>query len=163
MSIRNQALNFLLWYAIFAWGIWLGGTLYQMLVVVPLWSLAPPESLRAFFFGTAYNRTILHFFGPPFLAARTIPLILALALAWHLPKHRVLMVVAVACILAIGVFTIAYISPINAVLFEQAGGDRSAAELSDMVRTWIWADRIRLCVGVVAFVAILKTFRMPLP
>jgi hypothetical protein len=58
MSIRNQALNVLLWYAIFAWGMWLGGTLYQMLVVVPMWSGSPPESLRAFLRGTEYNRNI---------------------------------------------------------------------------------------------------------
>ena len=88
MSIRDKALNLLLWYAIFAWGIWLGGTVYQMVVVVPMWSASPPESVRAFFQGTSYNHTIFHFFGPPFMAARLIPTIIALALAWHLPKHR---------------------------------------------------------------------------
>jgi len=163
MSIRNQALNLLLWYAIFAWGIWLGGTLYQMLVVVPMWSESPPESLRLFILGTAYNRTIYHFFGPPFIAARIIPTIIALALAWRLPKHRVPLTVAVTCLTAIVIFTLAYIYPINAVLFEQAGGDRSATEIAAMVRTWIWADRLRFCVGVVAFVAILRAFRLPLP
>jgi nicotinamide riboside transporter PnuC len=71
--------------------------------------------------------------------------------------------VAVACLTAIVIFTLAYIYPINAVLFEQAGGDRSATEIAEMVRTWIWADRIRFCVGVVAFIAILRTFRLPLP
>jgi hypothetical protein len=32
-----------------------GGTLYQMVVIVPMWSAAPPESVRAFFEGTAYR------------------------------------------------------------------------------------------------------------
>ena len=163
MSIRNQALNVLLWYAIFAWGIWLGGTLYQMLVVVPMWSASPPESLRAFLQATEYNRTVYHFFGPPFIAARIVPLIIALAVAWHLPKHRVALGVAAVGVVAIVIFTLAYIYPINAVLFEQAGGDRSAAAITAMVRTWIWADRIRFGVGVVAFVAILRAFRLPLP
>ena len=129
MSIRNQALNFLLWYAIFAWAIWLGGTLYQMLVVVPMWSASPPESLRAFLQGTDYNRTIYHFFGPPFIAARTIPMFIALGFAWHLPKHRVALSVAVLCLAAIVIFTLAYIYPINAVLFDQAGGDHSVMRL----------------------------------
>jgi len=163
MSIRNQALNVLLWYAIFAWGIWLGGTVYQMLVVVPMWSASPPESLRAFVHGTEYNRTIYHFFGPPFIAARIVPTIIALALAWNLPKHRVVLGVAAVCVVAIAIFTLAYVYPINAVLFEQAGGDRSATEITAMVSTWIWADRIRFGVGVVAFVAILRAFRLPLP
>ena len=163
MSLRNQALNLCLWYAIFAWGIWLGGTVYQMLVVVPMWSDSPPESLRTFVQGTAYNRTIYHFFGPPFIAARIVPVVIALALAWHLPKHRLSLAVAVSCLAAVVVFTLAYVYPINTVLFDQAGGGRSAREVSDMVRTWIWADRIRLCVGVVAFIAILRAFRLPLP
>ncbi len=163
MSTRNQALNVLLWYAIFAWGVWLGGTLYQMLVVVPMWSVSPPESLRVFLQGTDYNRTIYHFFGPPFIAARTLPTIIALALAWHLPRHRVALSVAVVCVAAIVIFTLVYIYPINAVLFDRAGGDHSATEITAMVRAWIWADRIRFGVGIVAFVAILRAFRLPLP
>lgn len=163
MSIRDQALNVLLWYAIFAWGIWLGGTVYQMVVVVPMWSAAPPESVRAFVQGTDYNRTIFHFFGPPFMAARLIPTFIALALAWHLPKHRLALGVAVVCLTATVIFTLTYVYPINAVLFEQAGGEHSAIEIVEMVRTWIWADRIRFGVGVVAFVAILRAFRLPLP
>ena len=163
MSIRNQALNVLLWYGIFAWGIWLGGTLYQMAVIAPMWSAFPPKSLRAFLQATDYNRTVYHFFGPPFIAARIVPMILALALAWHLPKHRVVLGVAAVCVAAIVIFTLAYIYPINAVLFDQAGGDRSAAEITALVRSWIWADRIRFGVGVVAFVAILRAFRLPIP
>lgn len=163
MSARHQALNLLLWYAVFAWGIWLGGTLYQMLVVVPMWSASPPESLRAFILGTAYNRTIYHFFGPPFIAARVVPIVIALALAWHLPVHRVLLAVTAACVAAIVIFTLAYVYPINAVLFEQAGGQLPAADVVALVKTWIWADRIRFCVGVVAFVALLRAFRLPLP
>jgi hypothetical protein len=58
MALRDQTLNILLWYSIFAWGTWLGGTLYQMLVVVPMWSASPPDSVRAFFQGTSYNKTI---------------------------------------------------------------------------------------------------------
>jgi uncharacterized membrane protein len=163
MELRERILNVLLWYSIFAWGTWFGGTLYQMSVVVPMWSSSPPESVRAFFLGTQYNQTIFHFFGPPFMAARVIPIIVALALAWHLPRHRAAIGVAVVCLLAAVVFTIAFVYPINAVLFAQAGGDLPAADIAALVRTWIWADRIRLVVGVVAFVALLRAFRMPLP
>ena len=162
MPTRNQLLSLFLWYLIFAWGIWLGGTLYQMLVVVPMWSEAPPESLRNFLSGTSYNRTIYNFFGPPFIAARAIPTVIALALAWHRPKHRVLLAIAVVCLTAVVIFTLFYIYPINSVLFDQAGGNRTPSEITILVRIWIWSDRIRLCVGAFAFVAILKAFRLPL-
>jgi uncharacterized membrane protein len=76
--MRDRALVFLLWLSVIALSTWVGGTLYQMLVVVPLWNASPPESVRAFFQGTDYNRTIVHFFGPPFMLARTLPLLAAL-------------------------------------------------------------------------------------
>jgi hypothetical protein len=163
MSLRNRALSVLLWYAIFAWGIWLGGTLYQMAVVVPMWSASPPESLRAFLQATDYNRTVYHFFGPPFIAARIVPMLVALGCGWHLPRHRSRLIVAALCTAAIVIFTLGYIYPINTLLFEQLGGDRPTGEIAAMVRTWIWADRIRLVVGIVAFVAILMAFRLPIP
>jgi len=163
VELRERILNVFLWYSVLAWGTWFGGTLYQMLVVVPMWSVSPPDSVYAFFLGTEYNRTIFHFFGPPFMAARVIPITVALALAWHLPRHRAALGVAVVCLIVAVAFTFAYIYPINAVLFEQAGANLTAAEIADLVHTWIWADRLRFGTGVVAFVALLKAFRMPLP
>jgi hypothetical protein len=67
-----------LWLSVLALSTWVGGTLYQMLVVVPLWSASPPESVHAFFRGTDYNRTVFNFFGPPFMLARNVPLVAAL-------------------------------------------------------------------------------------
>jgi hypothetical protein len=162
MNTRQRALNVLLWYAVFAWGTWFGGTLYQMLVIVPMWSASPPESVYAFFLGTDYNRTIFNFFGPPFMAARVVPIVAALALAWHLPRHRAALGLAVLCLVVTVIFTFAYVYPINAVLFAEAGADLSSAEIAELVRNWIWADRLRFVVGIVAFVALLKAFRLPL-
>ena len=163
MRFREKTLNALLWYSVFAWGTWFGGTLYQMLVVVPMWSASPPESVQLFFLGTDYNRTIFHFFGPPFMAARVLPIIIALALAWHLPNHRAALGFAVVCLMAAVGFTFAYIYPINAVLFEKAGGNLPAAQIIDLTHKWIWADRLRFAVGVVASAALLRAFRLTLP
>lgn len=134
-----------------------------MLVIVPLWSAAPPVSVQAFFTGTEYNRTIFHFFGPPFMVARILPSLAAFGLAWRLPAHRRALALAVGCIVLTVAFTIVYIYPINAVLFEQAGGDNSPQKIAGMARRWIWADRLRFVVGTVAFAAILQAFRLPLP
>jgi hypothetical protein len=162
MNSRHRILHGFLWYSVLAWGTWFGGTLYQMLVIVPMWSASPPESVYAFFLGTDYNRTIFHFFGPPFMVARVAPILIALALAWHLPRHRIALGMTVLCLAATIVFTFAYVYPINAVLFAQAGADLSSAEITELVRNWIWADRLRFAVGVVAFVALLQAFRLPL-
>jgi len=162
VKLRERALNVLLWYSVLAWGTWFGGTLYQMLVVVPMWSAAPPESVREFFGGTSYMAHIFNFFGPPYMAARVLPVVIALALAWHLPRLRRLLGLACVLLVATVVFTLAYIYPINDVLFVGAGGELAADEIRRMVSTWIWADRLRFGVGVIAFVALLQAFRMPL-
>jgi hypothetical protein len=164
MTIRNRVLLFCLWASVIALTTWVGGTLYQMLVVVPMWSAAPPDSVRAFFQGTDYNRTIFHFFGPPFIVARNLPLVAALLAGWHLPRHRRALLIAVLCFTGFGViFTLTSIYPINAVLFEQAGGAHSAEEIRTMVGQWIFRDRLRFAVGLVGFVATLWAFRLPLP
>lgn len=163
MTTRNRIAQVLLWLAVLGLSIWVGGTLYQMLVVVPMWSASPPESVRAFFSGTRYNETIWNFFGPPFMAARLAPLLGALLMGWHLPQHRKWLLVAVVCMAFGVVFTLAYIYPINDLLFAQAGGNRSPEEIQAMARQWIMADRVRFGVGVIGFLALLRALSIPFP
>lgn len=163
MFTREQLLDCMLWLAVAGLSTWVGGTLYQMLVVVPLWSNAPPESVRAFFQGTEYNRYVWRFFGPPFMLARFAPLVLALWAGWRAPILRKLLLIAVLCMTFNVILTLAYIYPINTVLFEQAGANRSPQEVRSLVAQWILADRVRFAIGLVAFAALLYAFRRHLP
>ncbi len=163
MTARNRMAQVLLWLAVLGTSVWVGGTLYQMLVIVPMWSASPPESVRAFFLSTRYNETIWNFFGPPFMAARLAPLLGALLAGWHLPQHRKWLLVAAACKAFGVVFTLAYVYPINDVLFAQAGGNHSAEEIRAMVRQWVIADQVRFGVGVVGFLALLRALSIPFP
>ncbi len=160
---RSRFLAMVLWLSVIGLSTWVGGTLYQMLVIVPIWSGSPPESVRAFFQGTDYNRTIFHFFGPPFMVARSLPVVAALIAAWPFRPQRKWLVVTVACLAFAVVFTWIYIYPINAVLFERAGGSQTGEEIRVMAQQWIWADRLRFVVGVVGFLALLQAFRLPIP
>jgi uncharacterized membrane protein len=162
-TIRDRAFVVLLWLSVIALSVWVGGTLYQMLVIVPLWSASPPDSVRAFFQGTDYNRTIYHFFGPPFMVARTLPIVATLVAGWHLPRHRFALLLTTACFAFAVVFTLVYIYPINAVLFAQAGGNHTAEEIQTMAERWIFADRLRFVIGIIGFGAVLWAFRLPIP
>jgi hypothetical protein len=163
MKVRDRILLGLLWVAVLTMTTWVGGTLYQMLVIVPLWANSPPQSVRAFLGGTDYNRTIFNFFGPPFMAARNVPLLLALVVGWHRPRHRYALLIAATCFTLFGVvFTLSYVYPINDILFMEAGGDRSAEEVRSLVNRWVFADRVRFAVGMVGFLALLWAFRLPL-
>ncbi len=161
--MRATVLQILLWISVIAWGSWFGGTLYQMLVVVPMWSSSPPESVREFFQGTDYNRYIVRFFGPPFMGIRTLPALLALIVGWYSPAHRYSLLLTVACLAFTVIFTFAYIYPINDVLFIKAGGDHSPDEIRQMATNWIFADRVRFAVGIVALLGMLWAFKQPIP
>ncbi len=143
--------------------LWAGGTLYQMVVVVPMWNHSPPESVTAFFEGTRYNETIWNFFGPPFMAARLLPLLGTLIFGWHLRRHRKMIAFAVVCMLLGLVFTLFYIYPINEVLFARAGAGLSAEDVRSLARKWVFADRARFVVGVLAFLATLRALSLPVP
>jgi hypothetical protein len=163
VKTRNRIAQFLLWLAVLGHSIWVGGTLYQMLVIVPMWSASPPETVRSFFLGTNYNETIWNFFGPPFMVARLVPLLGALLVGWHLPQHRKWLFLAAVCKAFAVVFTLAYVYPINEVLFLQGGGNQSPEEIQAMARKWIIADRVRFGVGVIGFLAMLRALSIPFP
>ena len=163
MKTRGKILRFLLLWAVLGFALWFGGTWFHMVVVVPLWSATPPDSVRAFFNGTEFNRTVWNFFGPPWMVVRNLPLLLALIVAWPLRKHRRLLLVAAGCMAFTVIYTLAYIYPINSVLMVQAGGSGSADEIRAMVRQWIFADRLRYVIGIIGVVTLLRVFALPLP
>ncbi len=161
--MRNLIVQILLWYNVISMSIYIGGTVYQMLVIVPLWSASPPESVRAFFQGTEYLRTIRNFFGPPTMVARALPLLLGLIAGWKLATHRAWLSVPVVCVALALVMTLAYIYPINDVLFAQAGGNLAPEAVRKMVRQWVIADRIRLGIMTIGFLSLLRALSIPFP
>lgn len=163
MATRSLITQLLLWYNVLSMSIWFGGTIYQMLVIVPLWSSSPPESVRAFFQGTEYMRTIRHFFGPPTMLARGLPLLLGLIAGWELRTHRFWLAVPVVCMIVGLVMTLAYIYPINDILFAKAGGDLAPEAVRKLARQWIIADRLRLAIMTIGFLSLLRALSIPFP
>jgi hypothetical protein len=156
MTTRNVITLVLLWISVLSWSVYVGGTIYQMVVIVPIWNASPPDSLRAFFKGTSFLQNILNFFGPHTMPLRYLPLLGLLFFGWNLPKHRPLFVIAAVCMTIGLLFTLAYIYPINGILFTQAGGDHTVEEVRAMAHSWIVADRARLLVISVGYLALLR-------
>ena len=163
MTTRVLWLNILLWYNVLSLGVWVGGTVYQMLVIVPLWSASPPESVRAFFNGTRYMVTIYHFFGPVTQVARFVPLLALAAVGWRYPSHRTWLAIAAGTMLVGLIITRAYVWGINDVLFAKAGGDLPADAIRDMARRWILVDRVRFAIMTSGYLCLLQAFRLPSP
>lgn len=163
MAIRTRIAQILLWYNVISMGIWAGGTVYQMVVIVPLWSAAPPESVRAFFLGTGWLGTIGNFFGPRTMALRMLPILLGVVAGWHLRMHRGWLLVPALCSIAGVAMTLSYIYPINDVLFTQAGGNLGPEAVRGMVRQWIVADRVRFAIMSVGYLCLLRALSIPFP
>ena len=49
MKIRKDLARLFLFIATIYWGIWLGGYIFNALMVVPLWSHNPPDSMISYF------------------------------------------------------------------------------------------------------------------
>ena len=163
MTTRDIFTLVFLWIAVLSWGIWVGGTIYQMAVIVPIFSASPPESLRAFLSSTDFLRHVVNFFGPRWMPVRMLSVLGVLICGWNWRAHRPFFVVAAFCITAGVVFTLAYIYPLNAVLFAQAGGNHTDEEIRAMLRAWIFADRVRLLVVSIGYLALLRAMNIPMP
>ena len=157
---RNALTALSLWISLISWSIWLGGTIYQMLVVVPMWSRHLPESLVAFLRSTNFTRDVLKFFGPRWMPVRSLALLLPF-LDWNLLAHRPFLIVAACSVAASLIFTIAYVYPINAVLFSDTVEGRNIHEVQTLAHHWIVADQVRLLVVSIGYLALLRAVSLP--
>lgn len=162
MTLRKKLLTFFLWWAVIGFSLWVGGTLFNMTVIVPIWSESPPESVRHFFGDTSFVKHIYNFFGPPWMAIRTLPIVVALFLGWSSKLHRRYLLITTIIFIVSVVSTLVYVYPINAILWFKAGGDRTAEEIKIMVDKWIFADRLRFAVMLIGYFFLLKAFRLPM-
>ena len=158
---RELLVEILLWYNVLSLAIWCGGTVFSMLVIVPLWSASPPESVRAFFLGTDFKRTVFRFFGPVTQIARALPLFALVIVAWPYANVRPWLIVPGATMLFGIVFTRAYVYRINDVLM-LGGEGLPADDVRSLVRRWVIADRARFAIMAVGYVCLLRAFTMPL-
>lgn len=163
MQGRNVLFQFFLWWAVLGFSIWAGGTIFSMTVIVPMWSESLPKSAVDFFGNTSFNKHIFNFFGPPWMAARSLPILAVLALGWRSQLHRRYLLITAGVMIVAIIFTIAYIYPINDVLMIQAGRGRSAEEIQSMAHRWILADRARFVFMLIGYYFLLKAFRLPNP
>ncbi len=158
--MRHGLYEFLLWCAVISLGLWVGGTLFHILVVQPLWTGNPPASVHFFFTRTKFNETIWNFFGPPWMLARLLPLLLCIPLGWReAAGQKMYLLIAGICWVFITVYTLAFIYPMNDILFTQAGANYPAAFIQELVKKWLLADRLRFVIGSAGYVCLLHVFR----
>jgi hypothetical protein len=162
--MRQRLFRLLLWIAVLMWTTWIGGTLYQMVVIVPIWSASVPQNLNVLFHDLHPNLsdTARHFFGPSWVLPRYLPPLLALLVGWPFVSHRRWLLITALSTVIIVASTFLYVYPINAVLFfGPARESQSPEELRALAEHWILVDRLRYAVGIGGFLALLRAFSLP--
>lgn len=161
MKLRQKLPIIFLWISVINLSIWIGGTLFHMIVVLPLWSQPLPGSVHDFFGGTRAYEYLLDFYGPQWMVIRILPIIIALFLGWNSKKPRNLLLITTLTI-AIGVvLSILIVFPINDAIMAKAGQDKTPAEIKQLVKTWILADRLRFGLIFIGYFFLLWAFRLP--
>jgi hypothetical protein len=93
--MRRSVAEVCLWLAVLTLAISVGGNLFQMVVIDPIWSASPPESVRAFFVGTPFLAALRRFHTHPLLQAGAVCLLAALILNRNVPTLRKWILLAV--------------------------------------------------------------------
>jgi hypothetical protein len=167
MSWRARLTRALLWISVFAWGILLGGKLFDHLVLVGAWSLSPPESLSLLPYGPRFPVDTGDFFFPASVALLVCSFG-ALITGWKTPANfRVLLALPAVMLLVTLVFTILWFWPANRALWHVAKGApdaiRDRTEIIRLVRQWVSYDWLRIAVGTVALGCCVRAISIPFP
>lgn len=161
MMLRQKLFIVFMWISVINLSIWIGGTIFHMIVVLPLWSQPLPGSVKEFFGGTRLYEYLLDFYGPKWMIIRVAPLIISLLLGWNSKRHRNFILITFLTLVSAVIFTIFFVYLINDAIMAKAGEGLSQEEIARLVKNWILADRLRFGVVFVGYLFLLWAFRLP--
>jgi len=157
----------LLWVSVLAWGILLGGKLFDHVVLVGAWSASPPESLELLPYGPRFPVDTGDYFFPSSVALLLCSLGVFIS-GWRTPpRYRVWLFLPPPMLLVILIFTVVWFWPANRALWQIALGAGDAledpAEIAALVRQWVIYDRMRIAAGALAFTSCVRSISVPFP
>ena len=162
MILRQKLFIIFLWLSVINLSIWVGGTLFHMVVVLPMWSQPLPGSVKDFFGGTRAYEYLLDFYGPKWMVIRILPVIISLLLGWNSKRHRNFLLITVVTLIVGIILTILFVYPINEQIMAKAGAESTPGEIRQMVDNWILLDRLRFAIIFVGYFFLLRAFRLPM-
>jgi len=151
----NFAARILIWIAVAAWGFWLGGLIYEIVVIIPLWSANLPNSVLEWNSRPNFVANPTRFYIPIVLTL-ILSSLLATILNWKSRNQRLWLILSTVCVITAFVFTLVYFFPKNDVLFRNQISGLSGEEITAIAHAWIQANYFRLGIMIVGFFAALK-------
>jgi hypothetical protein len=156
----------LLWLFVVVLGVVIGGGLYETLVVMPLWSAGPPESVLAYHRHNVANPRFALDPGGRFwmLFTPTLGLLAAANLFSGLKArdgHRRWRVAASGIVLAVIIFTFAWFVP-NIIRLTGGGVAGLADErIAGLTNWWVLLNWVRAALYIAALLAGLRALTIP--
>jgi hypothetical protein len=145
-----------LWIAVLVYAVALGGNVFQMIVVDPIWSGSPPASLQTYFGELHGYEALRRFHVNPFSAFAQLCLVASVALSWHDRALRRWLLPALILQVLIVLGTVFYVYPINEIIMVHAGREVSPELARELTQRWLFADHLRLGLKFVVFVCLLR-------
>ncbi len=150
----------LLWIAVIAWSLWIGGLMYETVVIMPLWSANLPQSVLEWNSRPNFVMNPTRFY-VPIVITLILSLSLGMILSWKSRNQRHWLILSTVCAITAFVFTLIYFFPKNDVLFRNQNTGLSGEEITAIANAWIRGNWIRVGMMIVGFFAALKAFSLP--
>jgi hypothetical protein len=155
-----------LWLFVISLGIEIGAGLYETLVVMPVWSAAPPDSVTAYYQHNAANPQFALNAGGRFWIFAT-PLVGLLALATLLsglrtsPQHRKWRMAGTILALVVVLFTFAWFVPNIIRLHSKDVMAMSSDEVTNVTNWWVGLNWVRVVMVSAALLSALRALSIP--
>jgi len=167
VSWQERMTRMLLWVSVLAWGILLGGKLFDHVVLVGAWSAAPPESLNLLPYGPRFPVDTGDYFFPSSVALLVCSCGVFIS-AWRTPQsYRIRVFLPPLLLLVILVFTVLWFWPANRALWHVAQGAPDAMQdttaIVALVHRWVTYDRLRIVAATVGFILCVWAISVPFP
>ncbi len=166
MTRRFSIAQIFLWFFVIFLGIAIGGELYEQLVVMPLWSLAPPDSVTAYYQHNVTNPQFALNQGGRFWAF-IMPLTSLLAIATLLsglktrPEHRKWRITGTVLIFLVVGFTFVWFIPNIIKLMGEGVTAMSPDEITSLTSWWVGLNWVRAVLFLAAWLAVLRVLTVP--
>ena len=150
--------QFFLWTAVIAWSFWLGGLLYEIIVITPLWSANLPNSVLEWNARPNFVVNPTRFY-IPIVVTVILSSLLGMILSWKSGNGRLWLLLSTVCGIAAFVFTLVYFFPKNDVLFRNQNANLSGEEITAIAHAWLTANQIRAAIMAIGLFSALKAFK----
>jgi lysylphosphatidylglycerol synthetase-like protein (DUF2156 family) len=155
----------LLWVFVILAALVLGGGLYELRVVIPLWAHAPPESVWTF----AQLRNSQPAFTPNagirfWIFLTPVHLLISIATFVACLKtrgaHRRWVMISTAAFIVLHLAALFYFVPALDKIFSSQNSGMAPAEVVSRVHTWVYGTWIRFVISLAGFVCGLKAMKV---